>query len=133
MSYCPKCGNKIDEEMTFCPKCGASLKEAQAPVDAEGRQYRYRRRDEKSEKNEKNEKNEKDERREKHEKGQYGFIGPLIGGLVLIFIGLATYLQITQGIDSNLLWAFFFVIIGIIVIIGGIFGGLAASRRHPKP
>ena len=23
MSYCPKCGNKIDESMAFCPRCGA--------------------------------------------------------------------------------------------------------------
>ena len=26
MSYCPKCGNKVDETMAFCPSCGASLK-----------------------------------------------------------------------------------------------------------
>ena len=26
MSYCPKCGNKVDETMVFCPQCGASLK-----------------------------------------------------------------------------------------------------------
>ena len=28
MSYCPKCGNKVDETMAFCPRCGASLKAA---------------------------------------------------------------------------------------------------------
>jgi uncharacterized membrane protein YvbJ len=24
--FCPKCGNRVEEEMVFCPRCGASLK-----------------------------------------------------------------------------------------------------------
>jgi uncharacterized membrane protein YvbJ len=28
MSYCSKCGNKVEESMTFCPNCGAPLKTA---------------------------------------------------------------------------------------------------------
>ncbi len=128
LSYCPKCGSKIDEEMTFCPKCGAALK---AEAVAEPRTIR--RRNEKSEKDEKNEKDGRNEKSEKHEKHGYSFLGPLIGGLVLIFIGLTSYLQITQAIDAKMMWAFFFVIVGVIIIVGGIFGVVMAGRRHPRP
>jgi uncharacterized membrane protein YvbJ len=128
LSYCPKCGSKIDEETSFCPKCGAALK---AEAVAEPRTIR--RRNEKSEKDEKNEKDGRNEKSEKHEKHGYSFLGPLIGGLVLIFIGLTSYLQITQAIDTKMMWAFFFVIVGVIIIIGGIFGVVMAGRRHPRP
>jgi transcription elongation factor Elf1 len=86
MSYCPKCGNKVDETMVFCPRCGASLK-GTAPSQAAPAPV-YRRRDEKSEKNEKQEKNQQPEKGEKQEKGEHGFVGFLIGGLILITIGL---------------------------------------------
>lgn len=120
MSYCPKCGAKIDEEMAFCPKCGAALKVAQAkPV----------RRDEKAEKSEKSEKSEKGE---KHEKGEYGFLGPLIGGLILIFVGLAFYLRVILDIRTEAVWAFFFVILGIVIIAAAVYGAMMAGRRHPK-
>ena len=26
MSYCPKCGNEVNETMAFCPHCGTALK-----------------------------------------------------------------------------------------------------------
>jgi len=122
MSYCPKCGSKIEGEMTFCPKCGAPLKGQQGSVEA---RTAYRR-DEKAEKGEKHEKTEK---REKHE---YGFLGPLIGGLILIFIGTASYLEITKMYDSRVIWAFFLVLIGILIIVGAAYGFTMASRRHPK-
>jgi uncharacterized membrane protein YvbJ len=128
MSYCPKCGSKIDEEMAFCPKCGAALKAES--VAAPRTTYR---RNEKSEKDEKNEKDGRNEKSEKHEKHGYSFLGPLIGGLVLIFIGLTSYLQITQAIDTKMMWAFFFVIVGVIIIVGGIVGVAMAGRRHPRP
>lgn len=91
MSYCPKCGSKVEEEMSFCPKCGAPLKDQRPTVEAK---TTYRR-DEKAEKAEKNEK------AEKHEKHEYGFVGPLIGGLILIFIGAASYLEVTKMFDSR--------------------------------
>jgi uncharacterized membrane protein YvbJ len=122
MSYCPKCGSKIEEEMVFCPKCGAPLKVQQTTA---GGRTAYR----KEEKAEKGEKNEKTEKREKHE---YGFLGPLIGGLVLIFIGAASYLEIATTIDSKVIWAIFFVIIGVLIIAGAIYGYTRAAKRHPK-
>lgn len=127
MSYCPKCGEKISEEMSFCPKCGASLKATQPPTEARTTAYR------RHEKEEKGEKGEKHEKHEKHEKRQYSFIGPLIGGLILIFIGLTSYLEITSFAQRRLVWAFFFVVIGLLIIIGAVYGAAIAARRHPKP
>jgi cation transport ATPase len=132
MSYCQKCGSKVDEEMTFCPKCGAPLKvEKVTTVAPETRPTTYRR-DEKTE--EKSEKHEKREKQEKHEKREYGFIGPLIGGVILLFIGLAIYLLTVPGynVSANMVWALFFVLIGLLVIIGGVYGVIMAGRRHPK-
>lgn len=128
MSYCPKCGNQIDEEMTFCPKCGAPLKVEKTTAAApETRPAQYRR-DEKTE--EKSEKHEKREKQEKHEKREYGFMGPLIGGVILLFIGLSLYLRDT--LNARMVWALFFVLIGLLVIIGGAYGVIMAGRRHPR-
>ena len=32
MNYCPKCGNKVDENITYCPNCGARLEEGNTTV-----------------------------------------------------------------------------------------------------
>jgi predicted lipid-binding transport protein (Tim44 family) len=125
MSYCPKCGTKVSEEMVFCPKCGAPLK-AEKP-SAEARPTRYR--SEKAEKTEKHEKQEKGEKTEKHEKQEFGFVGPLIGGLFLIFFGLMSYLQVTGFLGKEVVGALFLILIGIIIIVGVIY----AVRRHPRP
>lgn len=135
MSYCPKCGSKIDEEMSFCPKCGAPLKTATvtpAPPSTTAPSYR---RDEKTEeKSEKHEKREKNEKNEKNEKSgrERGFMGPLIGGLILLFIGSALYLRATTSYPVEILWALFFVLVGVVIIIGGVYGVIVAGRRHPK-
>jgi Flp pilus assembly protein TadB len=139
MSYCPKCGAKITEEMTFCPNCGASLKAVQ-PAQAAQPTAPRREKEEKGEKGEKQEKREKEtrdqwEKREKgemHEKRQYGFAGPLIGGLILIFFGLMLFISLTTSVGWGILWAFFVVVIGIIIIIGAIYAATMASRRHPR-
>jgi len=115
MPYCPKCGTEVREEMAFCPKCGAPLK---------GPPAGYR-----PEKAEKSEKEEKREKTEKYEKREFGVIGPLIGGLILIFLGLMFYLQLIGYRVWEIAWALFLVIIGIIIIIGAIY----AARSHPKP
>jgi hypothetical protein len=129
MSYCPKCGNKIEEDMTFCPNCGAALKAQQPASGAWSQPTTYRRKEKTEEKSEKHEKREKGE---KHEKGEYGFVGPLIGGLIVLFLGLAIYLRIQYSYDTNLLWALFFVLLGILIIVGGVYGVIMAGRRHPR-
>lgn len=130
MSYCPKCGNKVEEAMVFCPRCGASLRGVPPPAGE------YRRRGEKSEKNEKDqEKREKDERDrgEKQEKGEHGFIGFLIGGLILITIGLFSLLRISGVLpaDSGASWALMLLLIGVIIIVAAIYLALSARRRNP--
>jgi len=133
MPECKKCGYKVEEEMSFCPKCGAPLKaEAVSAEQPSTTAAHYR--VEKEEKHEKREKGEKREKEEKHEKGEYSFIGPLVGGIVLIIIGLMSYLQITGVIDRvarEILWAFFIIIIGILLIFGAIYAMTTARRRNP--
>lgn len=132
MSYCQKCGNKIDETMTFCPRCGSSLKvEAVARPAASATQPSYQR----NEKNEKNEKHEKDNREkgEKHEKGEFGYIGWLIGGLVLIVIGFFAFARASGFIAQPIGDAVVLLIIGVIIIIVAIYLSTMARSRHPNP
>ena len=127
MSYCPKCGNKVDDAMVFCPRCGASLKletTARAPPP------QYTQRNEKAEKQEKGEKNEKNEP-EKHEKGQYGYLGWLIGGIIVIMIGVFSLLSLQYHFDTRIGWSVFLLIIGAIVIIGAIYIATQARKRSP--
>jgi len=132
MSYCPKCGNKVDETMVFCPHCGASLKDVQRPTSPPSPAQQYQRRNEKSEKNEKQEKNEHPDRVEKQEKGERGFIGYLIGGLILITFGLFSILRFSNYIPDNG-WAIMLLVIGIIIIIGAVYVAFIARRHLPKP
>jgi len=135
MSYCPKCGNKVEENMTFCPRCGAPLK-AEAPVQAAPAPAPQR--GEKAEKGEKQEKPEKHEKQEpekgeKHEKGEYGFIGWLIGGVILILIGFFALLQFAGYLASGMGWAFVLLIIGVVIIIAAVYLTTMARRRYPPP
>jgi len=135
MSFCPKCGNKVDENMVFCPHCGTSLKTIPPNPPAPAPAQPYRRRDEKSEKNEKQEKQQSPEKGEKQEKGETGFIGYLIGGLILITLGLFSVLQLSGyfTFDSGQSWAVMLLIIGVIIIIGAIYVALIARKRSPQP
>jgi len=116
MSYCPKCGNKVDETMTFCPRCGAALKGApngQAPPPAQP--YTMQ------------------EKGEKREKSQYGFVGYLMGGLILITIGVFFLLDLTSNfLSSGQDLAVMLFIIGIIIIMGAVYVAMVARRRFPE-
>ncbi len=130
MSYCPKCGNKVEDEMTFCPRCGASLRGVPPPMQSTPAPA-YQRRNEKAEKNEKNEKNEN---KEKQEKGERGFVGYLIGGLILITFGLFSVLQLSNYFDnSGQAWAVMLLVIGVIIIVGAIYVAVIARRHTPNP
>lgn len=147
MPFCPKCSNEVNEEMDFCPKCGASLK-GEPPWDLEkwGKEFGERmakrgreigeRMSEGAKGAEMDEKYEKDgqyEKAEVQEKREFAFIGPLIGGLILIFLGLMFYLQVTGSLNIELVGASFFIVIGGIIIAAGIFAVTMARRRHPQP
>jgi hypothetical protein len=134
MSYCPKCGNKVEESMVFCPRCGASLKgTATGQVPPVPPAQPYRRRDEKSEKNEKQEKNQQPEKGEKNEKGERGFVGYLIGGIVLITVGVFAILNLSGSYTSGQSWALMLVIVGAIIIVGAIYVAVLAKRHNPPP
>ena len=131
MSYCSKCGSKVDETMAFCPHCGAAIGTASVGQPAPIPPYR---RNEKSEKNEKREKNEHPEKGEKSEKGEQGFIGLLIGGLILITLGAFALLELyNPGTWSSVHWAVMLVIIGIIIIVGAVYVATTARKRTPPP
>jgi uncharacterized Zn finger protein (UPF0148 family) len=131
MPECRKCGAKVKEDMSFCPNCGAPLKAEAAPAQPAQQPQaptHYR--------SEKTEKHEKQEKREKHEKGEYGWIGPLIGGTILIIIGLVSYLKVAMPTvftleTQQIVWAFFIIIVGLLLIFAAIYAMSTVRRRHP--
>ena len=137
MPHCPKCGSVVDEKMVFCPKCGAPLRTEQ-PADLRD-QWRTKRREWREQRREQRrqrrhaEKSEKDEKREKTEKHEYVFLGPLIGGLVLIIIGTFLYFLIVGGSGGEFLGALFLVFVGLIVIVAALYSILVRERRRPRP
>jgi heme/copper-type cytochrome/quinol oxidase subunit 4 len=134
MPYCPKCGNKVEENMTFCPRCGAPLKmeaqAAQAP-SAPPAPPQPPMRNEKQEKGEKKEKQEP-EKREKHEKGEFGYIGFLIGGLVVIVLGVIAFLRVSGTIVGAWEGPLTLLVIGLAIIVVGVYVAILAKRRNPQ-
>lgn len=121
MPYCPKCGNKVTEEMEHCPKCGTFLKAEKVPKK------------EAYEKQEKQEKQEKDEKAEKHEKGESSRFWALIGGLILVVLGMVSLVTIVLDLSDAWRNAFFLMALGIIIIVFAFYGAARASQRHPQP
>jgi hypothetical protein len=83
------------------------------------RQWRDQRRAERHEKYEKQEKHEKNEKNEKGT-GRGSIVGPVTGGLVLIWLGITFYLQQVNQLPSDNWWAYFVAGIGVIVILQGL-------------
>ena len=114
MPYCHKCGAEVREDAQFCPNCGTSLR-APAATPYSGKWRRDR--GEKQEKDEKREKGEKNEKGEKQEKGEGSRISPIIGGLVLIWLGVTLYLAAT-GIVGWTNWVGYFLMgLGVIILV----------------
>lgn len=129
MPNCQKCGAEVSEEMSFCPRCGAPLKVGYVPPPPPPTE----RKEEKAEKHEKHEKEEKGEKFEKYEKRELLFLGPLVGGIILLMLGILGYLEVTGLIGRGTSRAIFFIIIGVIVLVGALYAISTAPRRHPKP
>ena len=132
MPYCHKCGSEVSEENTFCPKCGANLKAGTTSPLTAPEHYRSEKA-EKQVKNEKDEKMEKGTQQEKYEKQEYGVLGPLVGGIVLILVGFMLYLSVSGYLNFRSIFPFFLVIVGVIVILGVVIGASKAKRRNPRP
>ena len=131
MPYCPKCGNEVQENMAFCPRCGAPLKMEASPQPAPAPVPQRVEKGEKGEKGEKQEKHEP-EKGEKHEMNQFGFIGLVIGGLVLIILGFFAYLRVANIMTDGMGSALTLLIIGLIVIVVGIYVASMARKRYPS-
>lgn len=138
MVNCPKCGARVREDYDFCPKCGAALKPAPppaapaAPAPPPAPPYREEKY-EKREKAEKGEKREKAEKHEKYERRELSYLGPLVGGLVLICVGLMFYASTQLAIPPQIWVALFFIVIGIIVVIAGVYAVTIVTKRSPQP
>ena len=128
MSYCPKCGNKVDDSMAFCPNCGASLK-METGTTPSYTPPTYNR----HEKNEKQEKNQRNEKGEKQEKGEHSFIGWLIGGIIIIAFGLFAFANAVGYITSAIQNAAILVVIGVVLILVAIWRSMRARRNFPPP
>jgi uncharacterized membrane protein YvbJ len=114
MPYCPKCGNKVEENMNICPNCGAPLSGGthnQSTLPPEEK--------------------ETQKKPEKYQTSDYSFIGFLVGGLVLVTVGVfalidltyPNFLSPTQDLTAMLLT------IGVIIILAAIYIA-ARARRH---
>jgi len=117
--------------MTFCPQCGAALK-VKEPMPPERYRSEKAEKQEKHEKREKDEKMEKGEQPEKYEKKEFGILGPLIGGLILILVGFMFYLAVAGVLRLRSIVPFLLIIIGAIVILGVVIGVVMARGRHPR-
>jgi hypothetical protein len=124
--YCPKCGSEIDESMVFCPKCGASLKVE--PRLAQPTDWRNQRRQWREQRRQWRHENQGDWA-EKHEKQEQSFLGPLIGGVALILLGLLVYLGVTNVLNWQSLQAVFLVLLGLLILFGGVFA-YSTRRRY---
>ena len=73
------------------------------------------------------------EKTEKQEKGEYGFVGWLIGGLILITTGLLATLQFAKIIPTGTMIPSLLLIIGSIVIVSALYFVNLARKRAPTP
>ena len=128
MPQCPKCGSEVDEKMAFCPKCGAPLK-MERPSNLRD-EWRTKRREWREQRREQRRRIRQAENTEKHE---YMFLGPLIGGVVLVIFGAFLYTLMVGVFSVQLLGALFLVFIGVIIIVAALYSIAVAKRRHPRP
>jgi hypothetical protein len=98
MPYCPKCGNEVSENADYCTKCREPLRQ--------GLNYRRVRR-----------RNEKNEKQEKDENDKYG---PIIGGLIVTWLGVLLLLSNQNIIRSSDFGGYFLLGIGVILVIRGL-------------
>jgi hypothetical protein len=133
MPNCPKCGAEVEENMAFCPKCGASLKPKETldwreEMRQKRREWREQRRQWRAERREA-EKGEKSEKSEKHE---YPFLGALVGGVILTFLGALLYYAVTANLAIELVGAYLVIVVGVAVLALAVYAAILAARRHPR-
>jgi hypothetical protein len=63
------------------------------------------------------------------EKHEYVFIGPFIGGIVLLFLGFTFYLALTSSFGWEAAWAWFLILVGLALLGGAVYAVVMATRR----
>lgn len=112
--------------MTFCPNCGTALKTTATPIKTPPVQTAQ------TEQEKKEEKPSKPDKSQKQEKTEHGYVYYLMAGFILVTIGIFSIEDLTTPkINSGQVLAAMLAIIGIIIIIGGIF--IATSMRKHTP
>jgi len=136
--YCSNCGAPISEGALYCGRCGRQLNDVPtasstppptwgSPGTPTSSQPPYH-----NERYEKHEKQEKREKGEKHEKGgRNGWIGPLFGGTVLIWIGIILTLAASGSISWNVWWDWFLAGLGILLVLEGAILSISRGRSYP--
>jgi cation transport ATPase len=125
MTFCMKCGAEVPEGAEFCPKCGNQMTVTAPLGRRELREERRRRRRE-----EKREKQEKEEKQEKGEKSG-DRTGPVMGGLILIWLGTSLYLAQTGYVKWDIWWPYFIIGVGVILVVLAIIR--YSSSQHKAP
>jgi Flp pilus assembly protein TadB len=153
VGFCPYCGAQLKPSPTEQPKKlapSAPSRETREHRREQRRQYREERRKvrtearerrveekeekgEKGEKEEKQEKGEKEEKGEKHEGRRHGYLGPLIAGYILFWLGAAFYLQVTANPMYWFVEIFGIVIFFLLVLVAIVYGARLATKRTPRP
>jgi uncharacterized membrane protein len=110
----------------YCPKCGASLR-------AERVSRRTNEKEEKREKDEKQEKGEKGEKAEKQEKGETSRFWAFAGGLILMILGIVSFVTIFFNVREPWRGASFLVVLGVFIVVVALYGAVKASQRSPRP
>ena len=119
--FCQRCGYPLPFGAAFCPRCGAAAAPSPTATPSPQQPPALQR----------HEKGEKHEKREKNEKGEKsvhgGMLGPIVGGLILIWLGTAFFLEQNGNLPSDIWWAYFISGVGIILIVEGAY---IYSRGH---
>jgi uncharacterized membrane protein YvbJ len=110
MVYCSKCGTQNPDNATNCSNCGA-------PLYTVGKQYpgsegeHYRRVE-----------------GECFGLPNGGAIVGLVIGIIIILVGIGTFLQLTYSITLNF-WPLIIIIFGVLILLGALYG----RRRYSAP
>jgi len=134
--YCTKCGAPLAEGALYCSRCGTAVSQNPNTPQAPGpavppppapESYRY------GEKYEKHEKHEKREKGEKAEKGggRAPWVGPLFGGLIVIWLGFTFLLAASGTILWVDWWRWFLVGLGILLVVDGLILSVVRGRAYP--
>jgi uncharacterized membrane protein YvbJ len=133
MPYCPKCGKEVQEDTAFCPNCGAALKISEnADWKQQMRQRRSEWKEQRRQWGEERRAARRGEKAEKTEKHEHPFLRALVIGSILIILGVLAFLAATETLASDVATAYFFIVVGAMIVALAVYAAILAARRHPK-